>query len=312
MAGPVRIEIPVPFALRTANAWVFPGSPATLVDCGIGTRQGYSALREGLGDSGVDANGLRLIITHGHVDHAGNAAQLRREFGAMLWAPKIEAPFVETFRRDAGRRLDAFSRALAAHGTPPDVVAQMRIEGAAVDEFLEDCPIQHEVMSRERIVLGDTDATIFQAPGHTPGSLVIATDDNQLLSGDTLLEHITSNAIELLDADHGRYAQYLRTLRSLRAFVGYEVLPGHHDPFTLTDALLDNHLAKHERRGRKILERLDRPKTSWQLLPEVLPHLAAEQRFLGMCEMVGHLHALELDGKAHVVELNGVRRFVHA
>ncbi|MES2154549.1 MAG: MBL fold metallo-hydrolase [bacterium] len=312
MAAPTRITIPLPFPLRTANAWVFPGRGADatgLVDCGIGTRDGYAALREGLGDSGADANGLHLVVTHGHVDHAGNAARLRREFGATLWAPKEESRFVETFCKDAPRRLDAFATALTAHGAPPDVVAVMRLEGAAMDGFLEDCPIGHDVRSRERIQLGETKATAFHAPGHTPGSLVILTDDNQLLSGDTLLEHITSNAIELLDADRGRYGQYLRTLRSLRAFVGCDVLPGHHEPFTLTDSLLDVHLAKHEKRGRKILEHLDRPKTAWQLLPEVLPHLAHDQRFLGMCEVVGHLHLLELEGRAAWSEQDGARRF---
>lgn len=307
-----RIEIPLPFPLRSANAWLFSGSQTTLVDCGIGTSEAYAALREGLGNAGADANGLRLVITHGHVDHAGNAARLRREFGAMLWAPKAETHFVETFRRDAAKRLDAYSRALAWHGTPDDVVAEMRIEGAAVDEFLEDCPIQHDVASRERVVLGDTEATIFHAAGHTPGSVVIATQENQLLSGDTLLEHITSNAIELLDSDKGRYAQYLRTIRSLRPFVGYDVLPGHHDPFRLTDELLDNHLVKHERRGKRILERLDRPKTAWQLMAEVLPHLAKEQTFLGMCEVVGHLHLLELEGRATMSEQEGQRRFVRS
>lgn len=310
---PTRIVVPLPFALRTANAWVFPGSgaaPTTLVDSGIGTKEGYSALREGLGDCGADANGMRLIVTHGHVDHAGNAARLRREFGAQLWAPKEESRFVETFRRDGEARLSAFARALAAHGTPQEAVERMRQEGADIDQYLEDCPIAHDVRSRERLQLGELEATVFHAPGHTPGSLVIATEDNQLLSGDTLLQHITSNAIELLDADRGRYAQYLRTVRSLRAFVGYDVLPGHHEPFTLTDAILDEHLAKHERRGDRILQALDRPKTAWQILPEVLPHLARDQQFLGMCEVVGHLHLLELEGRAKWVETGGLRRFV--
>lgn len=307
--------LPLPLALRTANAWAFPASgatPATLVDCGIGTQESYAALREGMGDAGVDANGSRLILTHGHVDHAGNAARLRRDFGTTLWTPAAEAPYVETFRRDTGRRLEAFARALARHGTPADVVGEMRTEGAALDAWTEDCPIGHAVAPRERVTLGDLEATIYSAPGHTPGSVVLATQDNHLLSGDTLLQHITSNAIELLDADHGRYGQYLRTLRSLRLFVGYDVLPGHHEPFRLTDALLDDHLAKHARRGERIRDALDRPKTAWQVLPEVLPHLAREQRFLGMCEVVGHLHLLELEGRAAWVEQDGVRRFVKA
>jgi hypothetical protein len=45
-------------------------------------------------------------------------------------------------------------------------------------------------------------------------------------------------------------------------------------------------------------------------MPEVLPHLAQDQQFLGMCEVVGHLHLLELEGRAKSVETDGLRRFV--
>jgi glyoxylase-like metal-dependent hydrolase (beta-lactamase superfamily II) len=181
-----------------------------------------------------------------------------------------------------------------------------------MDPWMHDTPIQAPLRDGQRLRLGATDATAHLTPGHTPGSTVFATADNDLLSGDTLLEHITSNAIELLDRDKGRYAQYLRTLDGLHRFVGCRVLPGHHDPFMLSAALLDGHLEKHRRRGEKVLAALDAPRTAWELLPRVLPHLAHDQVFLGMCEVVGHLHALELEGK--VVQRggdgeDGVRRF---
>ncbi len=106
-APPLRIELPVDLPLRSANAWLFPGDSPVLVDSGAGTDEAYTLLRRALWDSGANLNSLRLVVTHGHVDHAGNAARLRREFGTPLWCPQVEAPFVETFRRDAPRRLEA-------------------------------------------------------------------------------------------------------------------------------------------------------------------------------------------------------------
>lgn len=313
MPGPVRIVVPLPLALKSANAWLFPGREPALVDCGVGTSEGHATLERGLRDARVDPARLRLFVTHGHIDHAGNAAALRRDHGVPLAAPRVEAPFVETFRRDAARRAGAFSRALARHGAPPEAIAASRDRAAHMDPWMEDVPIARELKDGERLLLGDTEATAHLAPGHTPGSTVFLTADNDLLSGDTLLEHITSNAIELLERDKGRYAQYLRTLDGLRRFVGAHVLPGHHDPFPLTDALLDSHLAKHDRRTAKVLEALDAPRTAWELLPRVLPHLAHDQVFLGMCEIVGHLHRLDLEGKARMDEgPDGVRRFRRA
>lgn len=306
---PVRIVVPVPLAMRTANAWLFPGRRATLVDTGIGTPEGYDALRNGLWDSGVDTNGMQLFVTHGHIDHAGNAARLRREFGALLQAPPEESPFLETFRRDAERRYAVYEAALRAHGVPEPDMDAMRNRGEELDPMMEDVHIQAPLRDGARLTLGDTEATAHLTPGHTPGSTVFATEGNDLLTGDTLLEHVTSNSIELADRDKGRYAGYLRTLDGLRRFVGMRALPGHGDPFQVTDTLLDTHLAKHEERSRRVLGHLDMPRTAWELVPLVFPRLAAQQAFLAVCEVVGHLHALELDGKVSMRETDGVRRF---
>lgn len=310
--APVRIIVPLPLALKSANAWLFPGRQPALVDCGIGTPEGKAALFDGLHHAGVDLSRLRLFVTHGHIDHAGNAGALQREHGVPLQAPREESLFIESFRRDAARRHAAFSRALVAHGCPPAVVDAAQRRGESMEPMLEDTPIHQDLRDGERLVFGDTDATAHHTPGHTPGSTVFLTADNDLLSGDTLLEHITSNAIELLDRDHGRYHQYLQTLDGLRRFVGCRALPGHHADFALTEALLDGHLEKHHRRSAKVLSHLDRPRTAFQLLPEVLPHLAHDQVFLGMCEVVGHLHHLELEGKAKSTDAAGIRRFTRA
>lgn len=309
VASPHRILVPLPLALRSANAWLFDGAEPALVDTGVGTPEGRATLLQGLAQHKVPPASLRVFVTHGHIDHAGNAAHLHAQ-GAPLHAPRAEAPFLETFRRDAPKRAEAFGRAMAHHGATAEAVAASRQRSRRLDDWMEDVPIGREVKDGDRVVLGDTDATLQLAPGHTPGSTLFLTADNDLLSGDTLLEHITSNAIELLDRDRGRYHQYLKTLDGLRRFVGCRALPGHHDPFVITQALLDDHLAKHHRRSAKVLSHLDRPKTAWQLLYEVLPHLAHDQEFLGLCEIVGHLHHLEIDGKVGEAEQDGVRRFV--
>jgi glyoxylase-like metal-dependent hydrolase (beta-lactamase superfamily II) len=305
---PVRIEVPLPFPIGTANAWLFPGAQPALVDCGIGTDEGWRAVAAALARHGVAPAGLRLFVTHGHVDHAGNAHRLVAQ-GAVLHAPREERPMLEAFRRDADRRNAEFAQALAAHGAPAEVVEALRRDGRAVDLHTQDVPVGQEAHEGQAVVLGDEPARVHLTPGHTAGSLVLLSDRNELLSGDTLLQHITSNAIELRDADRGRYAQYLRTLDRLRRFAGCDVLPGHHEPFRLDDALLDDHLERHHRRSRRVLQALDRPRTAWELLPRVLPHLAEGQAFLGMCEVVGHLHRLVDQGLATQEEAAGLRRF---
>lgn len=303
---PKRIVIPLPFALREANAWFFPGARPALVDCGIRTPEGYGALMAGLGP--LDC-GLDLHVTHGHVDHAGNAARLCSEHGAVLHAVPEESPVLESFCACAPSRNDAYAEAMRVHGVPDEVIQAADHRGRGMDDLTQDVAIQVRLSDGERVALGDTSARIHLAPGHTPGSVMYETEANQLVTGDTLLEHITSNAMELRDADRGRYARYLQTLSGLERFVGCEVLPGHHAPFMLTHAVLEHHLAKHARRRAKILASLTQPKTAYQLMHEVLPHMDPQQLFLGLCEMVGHLHALEDEGRIRLLE-GSTRQYV--
>jgi glyoxylase-like metal-dependent hydrolase (beta-lactamase superfamily II) len=310
--GPQRIVIPLPLPLRTANAWLFVGERPALVDCGIGTPEGYEAMRRGLWDSGVDGAALHVYLTHGHMDHAGNAARLRAEFGAQVHAHAAEASLVATFRRDATSRYEAWNAALQSHGVPRDVILEMRRRGEAFDAWTADCPLSKPVTDAERLAFGESKATAHHAPGHTDGSVVYELHDGHVLTGDTLLRKITSNAVELTDAERGRYATYLQTLAGLRRFAGCTALPGHGEPFPISDALLDQHLAKHLDRNRRILGHLDVARSAWELMPRVFPRLVGEQAFLGMCEVVGHLHALELEGRVRMQTQDGVRRFVKA
>jgi len=300
-----RVEVPLPFALRTANVYLFPGGEPAMVDCGIGTPECREAVLQELGREALRSPTIHL--THGHVDHAGNAAFLCRTVGAKLAAPPQEAPFVEDFRTHAPERNEAFAHAMRLHGVPPEAATAAKVRGETIDHWHEDCPIACPLQDGQHVRLGRLHARVVLTPGHTPGSTCYLTEDGHLLTGDTLLPRITSNAVELLDEDRGRFAQYLRTLDGLRRFLGVTALPGHGDPFTLTQGVLDTHLAKHEERSRRVLEALGQPRSAYQLLPRVFPRLAQDQLFLGMCEVVGHLHRLELDGKASWRLESGVR-----
>lgn len=315
VAAPVRIELPVPFPLKTVNAWLFPGRAPALVDCGVNDAGHFGTLLGEVRRHGVDPARLTLYLTHGHVDHAGNAHRLRA-LGVPLVCPREESPFVETFRRDEDERNDAYAEAMLAHGVPEEDVRRVRSGSDAVDDLLADCPISRGLGDGERLPFGDDEVTAVRTPGHTPGSTCYLTDDNVLLSGDTLLERITSNAVELKDDDRGMFHRYVETLEGLRRFVGAACRPGHRAPFTLTDAVLDHHLHNHDVRRRRIHDFLSEPRTAHQVFRHFFPGLDRDAGlFMGMAEVVGHLHAMEIDGLVRRVgggAADGVRRFVQA
>lgn len=312
MADPAQVKLPVPFPLKTVNVWLFPGEAPALVDCGIGTEESYRLLHDGARAARIDLSAATLYLTHGHVDHVGNAHRLQTDHQTRLAAPEAERPFVESFRRDAEVRNDEFADALRAHGMPATDVQRIRADSDAIDAYTEDARLDAPLADGARVVMGDLDVTVVRTPGHTPGSTSYLTEQGQLLSGDTLLEHITSNAVELRDADQGNFHTYVQTVDALRRFVGVACLPGHHDPFPLTDEVLDRHLAFHEERRQKILACLHRPKSAFHVMRELYPEWTSDPKlFMGMAEIVGHLHSLDADGRLRMEEgESGVRRFV--
>lgn len=307
--GPARIELPVPLPIRSVNAWLWPGAEPVLLDCGTNDGASYPLLLAGVRSAGVNPSCLRLFVTHGHADHAGNAARLRQEHGVGLWAMREERPWIATFRSRAAERYGKATAALRMHGVPDAMMAAMQRHGEHLDGLMQDVEPAGTLAHNDRVVLGDAEARVHAAPGHTLGSLII-TDGNDVASGDTLLERITSNAIELLESERGRYATYLRTLEGLRRYVGCRILPGHHAPFVLSDSLLDHHLKRHHDRSKHVLDTVrGAPKTAWQVAQKVLPHLKEDQAFLGVCEVVGHLHALEAAGAVSSRNDEGTRTF---
>ena len=84
-----RLEIPVPFveAGGPANVYVIEDADGryTLFDTGIGTPDGITALRGQAAERKLDLRKLsRIVVSHGHLDHFGNAQMLSEESGAGL------------------------------------------------------------------------------------------------------------------------------------------------------------------------------------------------------------------------------------
>jgi glyoxylase-like metal-dependent hydrolase (beta-lactamase superfamily II) len=126
---------------------------------------------------GRSSQDVRLIVvTHGHVDHAGSAEALRRLTGAPIAMHRADAHLTAT--RDlkippgrnrgvdaAGKLITRFGWAVPLETFEPDVLLE---DGMSLRAY-------------------GIDAQVAHTPGHTAGSVTLAFADGTLFVGDALL-----------------------------------------------------------------------------------------------------------------------------
>ena len=146
-----------------------------------------------------------ILLTHTHFDHIGAVAPVARATGAPVYCPKLEVPVLA------------------------DIMAYVPwpgfgpFESYAADETVE---------GGERLDLAGFDVDVIFTPGHSPGHVTYAIEDEQtLLSGDVLFQ----GSIGRTDLPGGDHRTLLRSIAGLLERYPDEttVLPGHMGVTTL-------------------------------------------------------------------------------
>jgi glyoxylase-like metal-dependent hydrolase (beta-lactamase superfamily II) len=151
------------------------GDELTLVDTGIpGSGEAIAAAVESLG---LPRSAIRrIVITHGHEDHAGSAAEIRAWDGAAVFAHAEDAPVVRGERPRDEPVITDFERPYWER------VTELGITAMTIPPFTVDV----ELAGGEELPFGDG-ARVLSIPGHTAGSIAIhLTEHNVLFAGDTV------------------------------------------------------------------------------------------------------------------------------
>jgi glyoxylase-like metal-dependent hydrolase (beta-lactamase superfamily II) len=132
----------------------------------------------------VDRHGLapvRILNTHGHLDHVGAVQELKGHYGIPFAIHEGERPYLERLRDQAGVfGLDA----------PPE---------PEVDEWIEDGAVY---------AVGRGALTVIATPGHTPGGVSFH-GDGFVVVGDTLF----AGSVGRTDLPGGDFETLSRSIR---------------------------------------------------------------------------------------------------
>ena len=87
-------------------------------------------------------------------------------------------------------------------------------------------------------------------------------------------------------------------MRKTREMPAEIVLPGHGEPIIDHVALIDDRIAKHERRKEKIYKLIaEQPRSGYELAQAIWGNVAVTQAFLTLSEVIGHADLLVNEGR---------------
>lgn len=185
-----------PFEQNCTLLWNAETRTGAIVDPGGDVDRILAAIKE------VGMTVERIVLTHGHIDHAGGAAELKERLGGSV---PIEGP----------HRADAFLlRGLAAQGRQYGIGGSRDVEP---DRWLDE---------GDSLEIGGQPFEIRHCPGHSPGSLVYINHAQKfILMGDVLFR----GSIGRTDFPYGDHDALIGAIKSKLLVLddGYGFVCGH-------------------------------------------------------------------------------------
>jgi glyoxylase-like metal-dependent hydrolase (beta-lactamase superfamily II) len=203
--------------LKLSNAYLIQGERAILVDSGSpGETQ---AIGRALARAGVDVSAISLLLhTHGHSDHAGSTAELRRLSGAPAAIHAADAAVLRSGR----------------NGPLPPTRLEARMIRPLVDKPFPG--VEPDMVFEEELDLAPygVHGRVVMTPGHTAGSVSVLLAGGEAIVGDVLMGGLMGGTFQSGKPNLHYFAedprQVRRSLDFLLAQPAHTLYVGHGGP----------------------------------------------------------------------------------
>jgi glyoxylase-like metal-dependent hydrolase (beta-lactamase superfamily II) len=307
------VRMPLPFRLNHINLWLIAdGDRHVVVDCGYGIGETRDHWRTILAEHPP----ARVLVTHFHPDHIGNAGWLSETYGLSVATTEAEWLWAHYARHvDPQTEMDGRIAFYRAHGLDEDRLGQLRHRGNWYPQGVPTLPRAYRrLQDGDTEMIGGRAWRVIVCRGHAPEqALLHCAELDLLIAGDQVLPKITPNiAVQHPEPMANPLALFLRGLERLRYLPDATlVLPSHGMPFRGLNARLDQMTGHHDARLADVLEACANPRSTLDIVGVLFrPDLDIHQIGFAMGEALAHLRLLEADGRlTRATGTDGVIRF---
>lgn len=207
MGAPKAMIIPVtPFQQNCCLLWDDETLEAVVVDPGGDVPVILDAVKQ----AGVKVG--EIWLTHGHIDHAGGAAELAEALGVPVIGPERQDQFLLDTLDETGREYGFAARAVVP---------------------------SRWLSAGDEVKVGALSFSVRHCPGHTPGHVIFFNAEHRFaLVGDVLFK----GSVGRTDFPRGDHGALMRSIREELFALGDDVafLCGHGEPSRIGDERVSN------------------------------------------------------------------------
>ena len=311
MQQPIRIELPTFFGMKTVNCFLFKTPVPTLIDCGEGTADVWEATKAGLKENGLDISDIkRVVITHAHVDHIGNAARIASASGAEIWVSDLVRPWAVDLEKMWAQRehlmLDTLKSFLGKEAFG-NFIPTFEYMSNLIKKSWPSVPAsQLRIFEHEgEIELGGSIWKTIYMPGHSANQSCFFNPQNgHLLSADMLLKITPTPVLDANLADPSqREKGVFKLLESYQRLLGLDistVFPGHYANFENAHQIINHQVGRIHLRKGECLKLIKSGRSSFMEIAQALYPLDLHLPAMNM--VVAYLDLLEEEGAIRLME----------
>jgi len=316
--GVYKIEVPTPFPVGDVNCYLIEGEPLTLIDVGPQTSKSLAEVEKQLRSRSYELSDIeQILLTHGHIDHIGLAAQFVKarvrthKDPTEVWIHHKDAEAILNYERYAERYEEFYDELITVSGVPEKET--MMVQRKRITEFFKSLvgsvPTAHSFEDHASFKTGIGELSTIWVPGHSSGSTCYVCDEKRVVfSGDHILGNISSNPSIAFDNSEGiGMLTYLNSLDRILSKDGYVALPGHREPVLDIRARVEALRTEYDNKIHKAADLItDTPKTVYEVSRLIYGDYDASSLILALAESRDLLRILEKRNQAELINKNGV------